>query len=118
MSSAFRTYHTALNAQQDFIGALSAARAFTETASQELGLELYPYSVFHIFFEQYLNVRRDALLLVGLPLLAVFLVAWAFTSSLWGSLILLGMLVSLMLQLAGAMRLAGIEVNAGEVNSL
>eukprot|EP00775_Hariotina_reticulata_P001814 gene1814-2147_t len=111
-SSAFRTYHTALNAQQDFIGALSAARAFTETASKELGLELYPYSVFHIFFEQYLNVKRDALLLVGLPLLAVFSVAWLFTGSLWGSLILLGMLISLMLQLAGAMRLAGIEVNA------
>lgn len=33
--------------------------------------------------------------------------------SLWGSVILLFMLLSLMLQLAGAMKLAGIEVNAG-----
>jgi hypothetical protein len=34
--------------------------------------------------------------------------------TLWGSVILLLMLISMMLQLAGAMKLAGIEVNAGE----
>lgn len=75
--------------------------------------QVYPYSVFHIFFEQYLNTHRDALLLVGLPILAVFCAAWLFTSNLWGSLILLGMLLSMMLQLSGAMYMAGIEVNAG-----
>jgi Niemann-Pick C1 protein len=77
-------------------------------------VQVYPYSVFHIFFEQYLNTHRDAALLVGLPLLAVFAAAWLFTGSLWGSVILLAMLVSLMLQLAGSMYLSGIEVNAGE----
>jgi hypothetical protein len=80
-------------------------------------LQVYPYSVFHIFFEQYLNTHRDAALLVGLPLLAVFAAAWLCTGSLWGSSILLAMLVSLMLQLAGSMYLSGIEVNAGEFYS-
>eukprot|EP00879_Flechtneria_rotunda_P012269 GHRR01012815.1.p1 GENE.GHRR01012815.1~~GHRR01012815.1.p1 ORF type:complete len:1130 (+),score=344.72 GHRR01012815.1:967-4356(+) len=111
-ASAFRTYHTALNRQHDFIAALSAARSFTEQASRNLGIRVYPYSVFHIFFEQYLNTRRDAALLVGLPLLAIFSICWLFTSSLWGSVILLVMLLSLMIQLAGAMYMAGIEVNA------
>jgi len=41
--------------------------------------QVYPYSIFHIFFEQYLNTHRDAALLVGLPLLAVFVTAWIFT---------------------------------------
>jgi Niemann-Pick C1 protein len=113
-ASAFRTYHTPLNHQDDFINALSAARAFAAKASAELGLRIYPYSVFHIFFEQYLNVTRDALLLVGLPCLAVFLLAWAFTGSLWGSGILLLMLASLLVHLGGAMYLADIQVNAGE----
>ena len=113
-ASAFRTYHTPLNHQHDFIAALSAARDFTEKASRELGLNVYPYSVFHIFFEQYLDTRRSAAMLVGLPMLAVFCVAWLFTGTLWGSAILLAMLVSMMLQLAGAMYMAGIEVNAGE----
>eukprot|EP00878_Enallax_costatus_P015127 GHUV01015839.1.p1 GENE.GHUV01015839.1~~GHUV01015839.1.p1 ORF type:complete len:1041 (+),score=174.75 GHUV01015839.1:474-3596(+) len=111
-ASAFRTYHTPLNHQHDFIAALSAAREFTEKASQELGLNVYPYSIFHIFFEQYLDTRRSAAMLVGLPMLAVFCVAWLFTGTLWGSAILLAMLVSMMLQLAGAMYMAGIEVNA------
>jgi predicted carbohydrate-binding protein with CBM5 and CBM33 domain len=39
-SSAFRTYHTPLNSQPDFINALGAARRFAETASKELGLEV------------------------------------------------------------------------------
>ncbi|KAF8057679.1 NPC1 [Scenedesmus sp. PABB004] len=111
-ASSFRTYHTPLNKQHDFIAALSAARAFADQASAELGLPIYPYSVFHVFFEQYLNTHRDALLLVGLPLLAVTGAAWAFTSSLWASGILLAMLSSLMAHLGAAMYLAGIEVNA------
>lgn len=39
-SSAFRTYHTPLNSQPDFINALAAARRFAETASNELGLQV------------------------------------------------------------------------------
>lgn len=39
-SSAFRTYHTPLNSQPDFINALKAAREFSETASRELGVQV------------------------------------------------------------------------------
>jgi hypothetical protein len=39
-SSAFRTYHTPLNSQPDFIHALAAARRFAGTASSELGLQV------------------------------------------------------------------------------
>jgi Niemann-Pick C1 protein len=44
---------------------------------------VYPYSIFHIFFEQYLNTHKDAATLVGLPLLAVFITAWIFTGGWW-----------------------------------
>lgn len=44
--------------QAAFIGALAAARRFADTASRELGLRVYPYSVFHVFFEQYLTPAR------------------------------------------------------------
>ena len=33
----------------------SALRAFAAAASDELGLDVYPYSVFHVFFEQARN---------------------------------------------------------------
>jgi hypothetical protein len=113
-ASAFRTYHTALNAQDQFIGALQSARAFAAAASKDLGLQVLPYSVFHVYFEQYLTPGADAARMVGLPCLAVVGVAWAFTGSLWASGVLLLMLVSLLVQLGGAMYLAGIQVNAGE----
>jgi Niemann-Pick C1 protein len=112
-ASALRTYHTPLGSQEEFIGALSAARTFTADASAALGLRIYPYSIFHVFFEQYLTVGHTAVTLLGAPLFAVCGVAWAFTGSAWGAAILAGMLASLLLQLGGAMYLAGIQVNAG-----
>lgn len=43
--------------------------------------QVYPYSIFHVFFEQYLNTAHDAGVLLGLPLAAVFAIAWAFTGA-------------------------------------
>ena len=45
--------------------AMQAVRAFTASASERLGLRLLPYSVFHIFFEQYLTIGGEALTLLG-----------------------------------------------------
>lgn len=59
--------------------------------------------------------KRDAAKLVGVPCLAVVAAACAFTSSPWASAVLLLMLASTLLQLGGAMYLAGIQVNAGEL---
>lgn len=57
-AAALRTFNTPLNGQGAFIGALAAAREFADAASRELGLKVYPYSVFHVFFEQYLTPAR------------------------------------------------------------
>lgn len=106
-ASHFRTYYTALNEQRDFIEALAAVRSLVSRLRSELGLDVYSFSVFHIFFEQYLGVWRDALFLLGGPLLAVFAVVWLFTSSLAMSTMLLLVLTNLMINLMGAMYLAG-----------
>jgi Niemann-Pick C1 protein len=111
-ASAFRAYYKALNQQSDFISALRAVRAFVDKLREQHGLDIYAYSIFHIYFEQYLSVGRDALLLLGVPALAVLLACWAFTASLWSSLMLLGTLGSLLLHLAGSMYLSGMQMNA------
>lgn len=51
-ASAFRSNYAVLSRQADFIGALQSARNFVSAASSELGLDLFAYSPFHIFFEQ------------------------------------------------------------------
>ncbi len=42
-----------------------ASRDFAAAASERLGLRVFPYSIFHIFFEQYLTIGGEALTLLG-----------------------------------------------------
>ncbi|KAJ4715848.1 Niemann-Pick C1 protein-like [Melia azedarach] len=57
-ASEFRTYHTPLNKQGDYVNSLQAAREFSTRMSDSLKIEIFPYSVFYIFFEQYLDIWR------------------------------------------------------------
>jgi hypothetical protein len=90
------------------------SRAFAAKASRELHIHVYAYSLFHVFFEQYLSVLYDATAMVGMPLLAVVLVAWALSGSLWSAGLLAAVLASLLVHLGGAMLVAGIQVGDGE----
>ncbi|KXZ53205.1 hypothetical protein GPECTOR_7g1098 [Gonium pectorale] len=108
----FRTYYPPLNSQSDFITALRRGREFAASASRELRLNVYAYSLFHVFFEQYLDVGADAARLLGLPLLAVVGAAWALGGSGRGAGLLGATLASLLAHLGAAMWLAGIQVNA------
>ncbi|GIL73678.1 hypothetical protein Vretimale_5435, partial [Volvox reticuliferus] len=111
-ASSFRTYYRPLNKQADFIEALRQSRAFAARVSHELKLDVYAYSLFHVFFEQYLSVLYDTAAMVGLPLLAVACVSWSLSGSLWSAGLLVAVLASLLVHLGGAMLLAGIQVNA------
>ena len=57
-----RLYHTVLRTQQDYIDAMKAAYAIQDMVP----VEVFPYSVFYIFFEQYLSIVRIATENVGL----------------------------------------------------
>ncbi|GFH26017.1 SSD domain-containing protein, partial [Haematococcus lacustris] len=65
----------------EFIQALRAVRRLVSRLQEQLGLRVYAFSVFHVFFEQYLDVWHDAGLLLGSPLAAIGLVCWALTGS-------------------------------------
>jgi len=111
-ASALRTYHSPLATQADFITALRAARALADRASRDLGLDVYVYSVFHVFFEQYLGLAGQAARLLLLPLAAVVGACGALTASPGAAFWLLVCLCSTLLHLAGAMALAGMQINA------
>lgn len=88
------------------------ARAFAARLSRELRLRVYSYSLFHVFFEQYLTAGRDAAGMLGLPLLAVGGVAWGLGGSAWSAGLLLAVLASLLVHLGGAMLVAGIQARS------
>jgi Niemann-Pick C1 protein len=52
VASHFRTFHTPLKSQDDFINALEAAKRVARDIQGRTGVEVFPYSLFYVFFEQ------------------------------------------------------------------
>ncbi|GMH16328.1 hypothetical protein Nepgr_018169 [Nepenthes gracilis] len=111
-ASEFRTYHTPLNKQGDYVNAMRAAREFSSRVSDSLKIDIFPYSVFYIYFEQYLDIWRTALVNIAIALGAVFLVCLVITSSLWTSAIILIVLAMILVDLMGVMAILGIQLNS------
>lgn len=51
-ASHFRTFHSPLKTQDDFINALTAANRISGDIKAHTGVETFPYSLFYVFFEQ------------------------------------------------------------------
>ncbi|PON78470.1 Niemann-Pick C type protein [Trema orientale] len=117
-ASEFRTYHTPVNKQVDYVNSLRAAREFSSRISASLKMPVFPYSVFYIFFEQYLDIWRIALTDIALALGAIFIVCLLITSSLWSSLIILLILAMIVVDLMGVMAILDIQLNAVSVVNL
>ncbi|CAN6166569.1 unnamed protein product [Urochloa humidicola] len=133
-ASAFRTYHTPLNKQTDYVNSMRAARDFSSKMSKDLHvhqlqqyfrpgqsvrkMEIFPYSVFYIFFEQYLGVWKTAIMNIRVCLGTIFVVCFIVTSSLWASAIILIVLAMIVLDLMGVMVILGIQLNAISVVNL
>ena len=80
-ASHFRTYHTPLKTQDDFINALSSARRVSAEITKRTGVKVFPYSLFYVFFDQYEHVESIAVQLIALGILAIGII----TSVLLGS---------------------------------
>ncbi|RYR41351.1 hypothetical protein Ahy_A08g037749 isoform B [Arachis hypogaea] len=117
-ASSFRTYHTPLNKQIDYVNSMRAAREFASRVSDSLKIEIFPYSVFYMFFEQYLNIWRTALVNLAIAIGAVFIVCLVITCSLWSSAIILLVLVMIVVDLMGVMAILNIQLNAVSVVNL
>lgn len=81
VASHFRTYHTPLRTQADFIHAYASAHRIADDLSERTGVRVFPYSVFYVFFEQYAHIVGTTQEILGLGLAAVL----AITSVLLGS---------------------------------
>ncbi|KAL8135782.1 hypothetical protein AgCh_010405 [Apium graveolens] len=100
-ASAFRTYHTPLNKQIDYVNSLRAARKFSSRISDSLKIELFPYSVFYMFFEQYLDIWKTALINLAIAIGIIILV-----------------LTMIVVDLMGVMAILNIQLNAVSVVNL
>ena len=81
LASHFRTYHTPVRDQADFINAYAAATRIADDISERTGETVFPYSTFYIFFEQYSHIIGTTQEILGLGFAAVL----AMSSLLLGS---------------------------------
>jgi Niemann-Pick C1 protein len=111
-ASHFRTSHTPLRSQKDFISAYTAARRISKEISQDVEAEVFPYSKFYIFFDQYTSIVRLAGALIGSALAAVLVITTIMLGSFVTGLIVtlvVGMTVSAII---GSMAVLGVSLNA------
>ncbi|KAI8931600.1 hypothetical protein NX059_011254 [Plenodomus lindquistii] len=111
-ASHFRTSHTPLRSQNDFISAYTAARRVAHEISQDVDTEVFPYSKFYIFFDQYTTIVRLAGALIGSALAAVLVITTILLGSLATALVVtlvVGMTVSAII---GSMAILGVSLNA------
>jgi Niemann-Pick C1 protein len=128
-----RTYHRVLRTQDDFITAYSEAIRISKVLenamlgngdenpfkmehpdkpSQEGKPTVFPYSIFYVFFSQYLTIRNLALTLIGLALASIFVISSILLGSPLAALIIVATVVSMVVNLVGLMALWGVRLNA------
>ncbi|BES93207.1 niemann-pick [Nesidiocoris tenuis] len=117
----FMAYHTALRTSRDYYTALEMARQVAENITTTLrkksphksSPEVFAYSVFYVFYEQYLTIWKDGITSILLSLLTVFGVTLIFTGfDLISSLIVLFTVSITLADLTGLMYWWDINLNA------
>ncbi|MCO5565319.1 hypothetical protein L7F22_018992 [Adiantum nelumboides] len=123
ITSHFRTFHTPLRSQADFIDALRATERISanvkEASNKASGgsigvesLDVYAYAVYVPFFDQYLYLDRLAVQLLGGALLAIVGVTTLLLGSLRTALILALCVSNAVFCVSAVMGVLGIGLNA------
>ncbi|CAG2106852.1 unnamed protein product [Medioppia subpectinata] len=121
-ASSFSTYHTVMRSSHDFIYALKNARILAESLTQSINadnkaddhyVEVFPYSIFYVFYEQYLTIWTDTITNLVITISAIFVVTFIFLGfDLISSLIVIAMIVAIVVNLMGFMFWWNISLNA------
>lgn len=123
IGSAFMTYYTPLKDSSDFTGALKSARqicAYFESflrsslnMSETKDISLLSYSIFHVYYEQFLDMQSNALLSMSISLVAIFICSLVlFRFRLRIALLLTGVIVCVVINMLGLMYVWNISLNA------
>ena len=76
------TYHTVLKTSDDFVSALHWARQLAANVSSVMNWDVYPYSVFYVYYEQYLSTVHDMAFNIGLSIGILYIVI-VYSTCMW-----------------------------------
>ncbi|KAJ3563392.1 hypothetical protein NP233_g8970 [Leucocoprinus birnbaumii] len=101
-----------IRSQDDFINAFAAAHRIAAEISEDTGLEVFPYSIFYVFFDQYAHIISITQEVLGLGLGSVLLVTALLLGSWRTAVIVTGVVAMTVLSVMGIMPIWGISLNA------
>ncbi|EFX05334.1 patched sphingolipid transporter [Grosmannia clavigera kw1407] len=111
-ASHFRTMHSPLRSQSDFIEAYASARRIASDITASTGVEVFPYSVFYVFFDQYASIVSLSGALLGSAMGIIFLVSWVLLGSFRTALVVAVTVAMTICDITGAMAVMGVSLNA------
>ncbi|XP_035212713.1 NPC intracellular cholesterol transporter 1-like isoform X1 [Stegodyphus dumicola] len=115
----FMTYHTILKTSKDFYEALRWSRKISSWLTEKIqknsssNVRVFPYSIVHPFFEQYLTMWPDTLRSISYSILAIFIVTFLFLGlDIYSAFIVVITIVMIIVNLMGLMYWWNISLNA------
>ena len=111
-ASHFRTFHSPLKSQADFINSFHAGHRIAEDISQRTGISVFPYAIHYVFFDQYAHIIAMTQEVLGLGLASVLFITALFLGSWRTGLIVTGVVALTVVNVMGVMGLWGISLNA------
>ncbi|KAK2074748.1 hypothetical protein P8C59_008931 [Phyllachora maydis] len=111
-ASHFRTTHSPLRSQDDFIDAYAAARRIAGEITTSTGVDVFPYSVFYIFFDQYASIVQLSTALLASALGIIFVISSLLLGSLATALVVTLTVTMAIVDILGAMAVLDVSLNA------
>lgn len=111
-ASHFRTSHRPLRSQDDFIKAYASARRIATDISASTGLDVFPYSIFYVFFDQYASIVGLTTALLGSAVGMVFIVSSLLLGSVMTAAVVTLTVIMAIVDIIGAMAVMGVSLNA------
>ncbi|XP_074843385.1 NPC intracellular cholesterol transporter 1 isoform X2 [Carettochelys insculpta] len=114
----FMTYHTVLKTSADFIDAMKKARLIADNITETMGIKeknyrVFPYSVFYVFYEQYMTIVYDSIFNLCISLGSIFLVTTLLLGfEVWAAVMVSITIAMILVNMFGIMWLWGINLNA------
>ncbi|KAK9747109.1 Niemann-Pick C1 N terminus [Popillia japonica] len=110
------SYHVVLRTSKDYYEALRYARLVADNLTLTLdlpGVEIFPYSIFYVYYEQYLTIWTNALTSIGYSLAVVAGVSYLVSGlSLQTACLIVIPVAMIIINMGGLMYAWGISLNA------
>lgn len=119
VDTALMSYHRPTVTSGDFIASLRQAQRIAADVRRTLDaaghpdVVFFPYSVFYVFYEQYLTVWSDSLFSLGISLAAIAVVTFVLTGfDAVSALLVVVMVAMIVVNMGGLMWLLALQLNA------